>query len=148
MDRLEKIKDPKIRTLATRLYDSLILTKRVSLFEVEVNDFYIQIGEEESFKFSVDFQGELTEFFLEDRNFSVFNEGSFETYANTIEDITDSVVSGDYHFEFFKLNGRYIKTVIVFRKSIIILYKNLTFDLINMFFPHKITKTLVKGMAI
>ena len=62
----------------------LAVTNRITLFEILSDDIYCQVGENESFVFSVEVRGDDTEFFLFDNNFIFSKHGDFEINKNTI----------------------------------------------------------------
>ena len=59
----QNISKLNIRQLSIEIYDTLSVTNRIALFEILSDDIYCQVGENESFVFSVDVRGDDTDFF-------------------------------------------------------------------------------------
>jgi hypothetical protein len=142
------IKDSKVKELAIEIYAVLSKTGMMTLFEIEADDIYYQVGETETFSFSVEVRGDDAEFFLFDMNFIVSDNSNFELFKNRILTVINSSISGNYEIEIVKLGSMQLSSAIVFEKTFkIYLYKNLFGSLLRSF-PSKLTKDLKKGKSI
>jgi hypothetical protein len=136
------------RQLSMEIYDSLAVTNRITLFEILSDDIYCQVGENESFVFSVEVRGDDTEFFLFDMNFILSNHGDFEIYKNKILTVIKSSLCGSYEIEIVKFNSITLKVAIVFQKTLRIgLYENLLSSFFSLF-KYSLTHRIKEGRAI
>jgi hypothetical protein len=142
------IKDPKVKELAIEMHEALSKTGQMVLFEIQADDIYCQIGEKESFVFSVEVRGSDAEFFLFDMNFIVSDNGNFEIFKNSILTVIASSINGNYELEIVKFGSIRLSTAILFEKTLKVdLYKNL-FNSFLRTFPSQLTRDLKKGQAI
>lgn len=147
---VERMKAPVFQMLAREIYERLALTDRISFEEILENDVYLQVGDKESFTFSVEVRGDDAEFFLYKFNFLVSNENDFETYKENILRVVEAAVQGDYHIELLQVGARVVKSEIVFKNSLRIgLYDSVFFQVFRWFIPKRsITLVVQQGKKI
>lgn len=147
---VERMKAPVFQMLAKEIYERLVATDRISFEEILENDMYFQIGDKESFTFSVEVRGDDAEFFLYNFNFLVSNENDFETYKENILRVVEAAVQGDYHIELLQVGARVVKSEIVFKNSLHIgLYNSVFFQVFRWFISKRsITLVVQQGKKI
>jgi hypothetical protein len=144
----DKSEDGNVRVLANQIYEALSLTGMVSLFEVLAKDIYCQIGEKDSFVFSVEVRGDDAEFFLYDMNFILSAKGGFEMFTKEILDVIHAVIKGDYQVEIIKFGEKVVLSNIIFSPNLKIrLHKSILYPLAKMV-SSRLSRHVKKGKAI
>jgi hypothetical protein len=145
---LEEINDSNVKNLAKQIYDLLSTTGKIALFEILGNDVYCQIGEGDSFTFSVALRGDEAGFFLSEMNFSLSNNNNYEEFRNNILAVIKSSLKGNYQIETVRLGEIILSSLLVFENTLRIrLYKNLLSSALNIF-SAQVKKVITIGKPI
>lgn len=146
MENLDSIKDNNVRSLARKVYDILADGKLDFKSEIEVDDVYFQVERGQTFVFSIDIRGNLTEFYLKRINFTVLNNDDFDAYAKEIIFIIGSIIKCDFKIVRLNLFGKILKSEIIFSDSLCLaLHTNFILSQIGFLFPGKVKKVVEEG---